>query len=198
MFAIENINFKCERCGKCCKHRGDLGLTPMDVFQISKYLNISCEEMVRRYTRLSHRHGNFPQLVIQGVGKQSTCIFYDRRSGCKIYPARPAQCYLFPLEPLTPSTSPNPKFGIRECYSKAKTDDKMPVQEWIRRSSDRYEAEKDIFHWYMETLPGLERFCEDNPYSKEKIKHLIYCEYDLTKDMDEQIKYNLSNKIFYV
>lgn len=197
MLSIETIKFKCDRCGKCCKHRGDIALTPMDVFQISKYLGCSCEETVRKYTRLSHRHGNFPQVVIQGEGKQSTCIFYDRRIGCKIYPVRPAQCYMFPLVPLTASTDPNPKFGIRECYSKSVADP-VPVQEWIRRSSDRYESEKEIFHWYMEILSGLERFSEDNPYSKERIKKLLYCEYDLSKDMEEQIKQNLSKKIFYV
>lgn len=38
MLSIETIKFKCDRCGKCCKHRGDIALTPMDVFQISKYL----------------------------------------------------------------------------------------------------------------------------------------------------------------
>ncbi len=31
MLSIETIKFKCDRCGKCCKHRGDIALTPMDV-----------------------------------------------------------------------------------------------------------------------------------------------------------------------
>ena len=194
IYSINAIDFKCERCGKRCKHRGNLALTPMDVFQISKHLEISCEETVQKYTRLSHRH-NFPQLVLLAEGKQNVCIFYDRRIGCKIYSVRPAQCYLFPLIPLTSISDPNPEFTIRQCNSKVSSNTKVDVQDWIRSSSARYEREKDIFKWYIEQLSKIEYFCRTKTDELDMIKNLLYCQYDLSKDMDFQIRANLS-KIF--
>lgn len=195
MEQISTINFKCERCGKCCKHRGDLALTPMDVFQIAKHLKTSCEEIVRKYTRLSHRH-NFPQLLIEGTTKQSICIFYDRNTGCKIYPIRPAQCYLFPLVPLTPITISDPKFSIRQCTSKSKTVENISVSEWIKNSCTRYEAEKNIFSWYIEQQPIIDFLCYLHKEKMDLVKQLLYCQYDLEQEMEAQIKKNITEIIF--
>ena len=194
MISISKINFECQRCGKCCKHRGDLALTPMDVFQISKFLRISCEEMVKRYTQLSHRH-DFPQIVLQGVSKQSICIFYDKRKGCTIYPVRPTQCYLFPLATIT--SFKDEQFRIQHCPGHNANTESQPVLDWIRNSSPRYESEKDLFIWYLEKLPEIDRLCHlMNSEHLNKVKELMYYDYDLTKDMESQIRFNLTYKLF--
>lgn len=198
MSTISEVDFKCQRCGQCCKHRGDLVLTPMDVFQISKYLRISCEETVRRYTQLSNRH-DFPQIVIQALGKQSTCIFYDNsKRDCTIYPTRPAQCYLFPLVPL-PDLEEE-QFEIQRCAGYGGYDgssQKTPVLEWIKNSSTRYESEKELFKWYLNKLYEIDKFCHLIDSTRfNQVKDIMYCQYDLSEDMESQIRFNLTYKVF--
>lgn len=193
MYLISNMDFKCDRCGKCCKHRGDLALTPMDIFKISQHLNMSCEETVKKYTRLSHRH-NFPQIVLLSEGKQDTCVFYSKNC-CKIYPVRPSQCYLFPLILLTSLSDPNPKFSIQKCYSKTRSEEQIPVQDWISQSSGRFASEKELLNWYILQFSRLEKICILHSDKLNIIKKILYCDYDLSGDMELQVRTNL-NKIF--
>lgn len=194
MIEVSNVNFECIRCGKCCKHRGDLALTPMDVFQISKFLRISCEEMVWKYTTLSHKH-DFPQPLIQGKGSQNTCIFYQSNE-CLIYPVRPAQCYLFPLVALTPLLPfENEKFAIRidgGCCNFHGTSKNIGVLDWIRNASTRYQDEKSIFIWFLHQIPKIEYLCRSNKKQFDMVKKIMYCQYDLSGDMESQIKSNIA------
>ena len=46
------IWFKCTQCGKCCtKQTGDLGLTPADIYMLSKEFGVEMSEVVSRYAK---------------------------------------------------------------------------------------------------------------------------------------------------
>ena len=45
----ETFKFHCTCCGKCCIHREDILLNPKDIYNMSKELGISTEELFRRY-----------------------------------------------------------------------------------------------------------------------------------------------------
>lgn len=45
----EPFKFHCTMCGKCCIHREDILLSPKDIYNISKELDIKPEEMFGLY-----------------------------------------------------------------------------------------------------------------------------------------------------
>lgn len=189
MLRVKETDFMCQRCGKCCKHRGDLHLTPIDVFQISKFLGITCEEMVRKYTRLSHMH-NFPQIALDVVGSQDVCIFYKRQE-CLIYPARPAHCYTFPFV-ICKDSEETQSFGAQLCYSRVKRQERILVKQYIQDSSERYEAEKELFRYVVDMLNIIDSICQDmNKCDLDQVKKLIYCDYNTEEEMEPQIRRNM-------
>ena len=44
------FQFKCRKCGKCCKNQDTILFSPMDVFRIAKKLEISPDAVIKRYT----------------------------------------------------------------------------------------------------------------------------------------------------
>ena len=45
----EPFHFKCRSCGKCCKNREDILLTPRDIFRIALYLQKTSTEVIEEY-----------------------------------------------------------------------------------------------------------------------------------------------------
>ena len=45
----EPFRFHCTMCGKCCINREDILLTPRDIYCMAKELQISPEELFKRY-----------------------------------------------------------------------------------------------------------------------------------------------------
>ena len=44
------VKLGCNLCDKCCIYRGDIRLLPINVWRISKYLNISVKEFIDKFT----------------------------------------------------------------------------------------------------------------------------------------------------
>ena len=49
------VKLGCNLCDKCCIYRGDIRLLPINVWRISKYLNISVNDLVSMTTDLEAR-----------------------------------------------------------------------------------------------------------------------------------------------
>ena len=45
----EGFYFRCTKCGRCCRDRKDILLTPYDLDRMSKHLKIKREEIVKHY-----------------------------------------------------------------------------------------------------------------------------------------------------
>ncbi len=86
-------NFKCRRCGNCCKWPGIVRLTDDDADNIAEYLGIPFEEFIEKYTRLSPDR----RCLVLTDNEQGGCIFYrEPPPGCLIQPVKPYQCGAFP------------------------------------------------------------------------------------------------------
>ena len=59
-------NLNCLICDRCCKYRGDIRLTPINVLEISKYLKISPKNFLEKYT--IELEDEQPEIVIKAVG----------------------------------------------------------------------------------------------------------------------------------
>ncbi len=88
----KGLKFKCTECGKCCGGApGYVWLTNSDIQRLSEHLNISEDELIKKYCR---QVGNRISLKERAVNYN--CIFLvDSR--CSVYEGRPTQCRTYPF-----------------------------------------------------------------------------------------------------
>lgn len=93
----DKFRFKCRACGKCCRNRHDIILPPYDVYKISKYLNLSPEEMINQYCEwYIGPDSKLPIVRILPRGAGNVCPFMQNKL-CTIHAVKPGVCALFPL-----------------------------------------------------------------------------------------------------
>jgi len=84
-------NFRCQRCGTCCKQPGFVYLKAGDVERLATHLAIDVYQFTETYCLLMDR-----QHLVLKKRSDETCLFLGG-SGCSVYDARPTQCREFPL-----------------------------------------------------------------------------------------------------
>lgn len=88
----------CREClGNCCiGESGYIWVTPKEIENIAKFLNISIDEVKISYLdKIKYR---FSIKEIEMDENNFACIFFDiNKRGCKIYEVRPTQCKSFPF-----------------------------------------------------------------------------------------------------
>jgi Fe-S-cluster containining protein len=80
---------------RCCRE-ATLILSPYDILRLSRRLNLSTGEFLRRHTRREEEAGSGLPLVLVKPARPGGCPFLGE-AGCNVYPDRPAACRLFPL-----------------------------------------------------------------------------------------------------
>ena len=101
--ASDNFEFECQQCGRCCMNRRDIILSPFDIYQGAKYLNISCVDFIQQYTyRTLGRDSKIP-IVLLDTDETNKCPFlkFDYKKSmkwkCSINPAKPMNCANHPI-----------------------------------------------------------------------------------------------------
>ncbi len=92
MTAETDDNFKCLRCGQCCREAGFVYLTEADVDRIADYLDMSIDAFMARYTRLVADRRKLSLIE----NDDDSCIFLDARNHCEIQAVKPLHCKAFP------------------------------------------------------------------------------------------------------
>jgi Fe-S-cluster containining protein len=93
----DTFRFKCYGCGRCCKNREDILLSPKDLFNIAVALGKTTKEVMEsvcdRYIGGSSR---IPLVRLKPIGQNKVCpLLKDNR--CIVHALKPAVCALFPL-----------------------------------------------------------------------------------------------------
>ena len=106
---LKNGKFICTRCGICCKNKG-IELSNSEIQEIANFLDISVSEFKSKYVRF--KKVNYTRKIINHTYKikglatilskkpDGNCVFLEFKGDkavCKIYPARPISCKLFPF-----------------------------------------------------------------------------------------------------
>lgn len=102
----EKARFKCLRCGKCCGNGPNVGLTAFDIHRIARFLNVNWQELKGKYV-VAVIADMVAVPTLRGK-TDGTCIFLEHEDGkpsCRIYPARPMRCRLYPFMPHSPSSN---------------------------------------------------------------------------------------------
>ena len=88
----DGLAFTCTMCGKCCTGEpGYVWVTDEELAAIAAFRKEPLAEVTGLYTRRAKGHRTLREKA------NGDCIFYDRKTGCTIYPVRPAQCRTWPF-----------------------------------------------------------------------------------------------------
>lgn len=88
----DGLRFGCTRCGRCCRGAGTVRVSEAELEALARRLDLSPDEFRPAFTR--KLRGGERSLREK---RNRDCIFYDRSSGCSVYPDRPRQCRTWPF-----------------------------------------------------------------------------------------------------
>lgn len=88
----------CAGCSSCCRDMGQsIWLDPYDVFQLTKHLDKTLEQLLEKEVELHVEDGLIlPNIPMMGEG-EPVCGFLNNEERCSIHTFRPGYCRLFPL-----------------------------------------------------------------------------------------------------
>ena len=88
------VSFHCQRCGNCCRRRGEVQVTDAECQTIAGVLELPEPIFTEAFTRLrADRQG-----LALAERPDGACIFLEEDPiGCQIQAAKPRQCRDFPF-----------------------------------------------------------------------------------------------------
>ena len=99
----DTFDFQCQQCGRCCMHRTDIILNPFDVYNGARYLGISTQEFLEKYTQCQLGGVSRIPIVLLTCDDRGWCplLKFDIKDGgkykCIINPAKPGACANHPI-----------------------------------------------------------------------------------------------------
>lgn len=180
-------NLQCKMCDRCCKYRGDIRLTPINILEISKFLKIEIEEFLEKYTH--EIEGEEPEIALKSIGKEESCILNDTKTyKCKIQKVKPMQCVVFPLIPIDVKND----LFINSNSCILEEDKKTTVNKWLNGNNKIYKRNKDIYLIWIKLIEELQpKWKQLTKKEQETIKQLLFKEYNPNKNYKKQIIKNI-------
>ncbi|MEG0127082.1 MAG: YkgJ family cysteine cluster protein, partial [Clostridia bacterium] len=125
----DTIQFRCKACGKCCKHRDDVLLTPYDLFRIARFFVRTPLEIIERYCVVyDGKDSHIPLVKIDPVPPDNSCPFL-RDKKCIVHKDKPLVCAVYPL---ARATGPEGPFYVLKPDVKCGSNDRtVSVRDWI-------------------------------------------------------------------
>lgn len=105
------LPFDCTGCGKCCKTKGDVLLSPDETRSSSSHLGLTVEKFKELYVAeeevtvimsldpVEVPPGETGWTVLRHKKEDGSCVFLGKDNMCGIYEARPLQCSTYPFWP---------------------------------------------------------------------------------------------------
>ena len=184
------VKLGCNLCDKCCIYRGDIRLLPINVWRISKYLNLSIKEFLEKYTERPMR--NKLELVLKTTGELKQCILYDEiGKKCGIHSVKPLQCVMFPLIPENLKRD----YFIDSGQCKIEDAKVITVNEWVNGNNNNYRRNKKICMEWIKFIEWAQIKSEN--LSEDKIDELYRIlfenNYSRTWNLKRQMLKNMWN-----
>lgn len=174
----------CEGCSACCHGIGDLVvLTPFDVYEMVKHLNVSIDELLE--DKIELRENNkilLPYLKMQGDSER--CSFLNEEGRCMIHGHRPNICRLFPLGRVYENNDFKYFLQVNNCTKPNLKN--VKVKEWI--GIDNYPENKAFilaWHQLIKALTFRLKFVQDAEERKAINEYLLDKFYRMVLKDDE-------------
>ena len=205
----DTFKFHCDQCGKCCTHREDIILSPMDIFKMAKELKISTVDFYHEYCVFNiGEHTRMPIVRLASEGKDTHCVMLKNHR-CSVHKVKPAVCAMFPLgrymsfekddynaESIDTSKV---KYLLQplECGDESET---HTVREWLNGFDINLEDEA-----FVQWQKAISRFSSKFKELEKKqdmltmmeiwfvVRVSLYLQYDTSKDFLPQFDCNVEN-----
>ena len=205
----DTFKFHCDQCGKCCTHREDIILSPMDIFKMAKELKISTVDFYHEYCVFNiGEHTRMPIVRLASEGKDTHCVLLKNHR-CSVHKVKPAVCAMFPLgrymsfekddynaESIDTSKV---KYLLQppECGDESET---HTVREWLSGFDIKLEDEA-----FVQWQKAISRFSNKFKELEKKqdmltmmeiwfvVRVSLYLQYDTSMDFLPQFNYNVEN-----
>ena len=89
-------DFKCLRCGACCRWKGAVKLEDAEVDAIAAYLQMPVAEFLEAHTRLTPDRKHLSLCEKANGECEYLTVAPDGLPACIIEPVKPRQCRVFP------------------------------------------------------------------------------------------------------
>lgn len=202
----DKFRFSCRQCGKCCIEREDILLTPLDLFKLSKKLNMTPNDFVEKYGEVYIGDSSRMVLVrLKPRGSIRRCpLLKDRK--CSVHDAKPRVCAMFPIGRafrLNPEKNSADQISVKNIEyifngAHCGNAEEHTVQEWLEAFGIPIEDE-----FFVEWQKTLTEICEivhlaEKKFSLEKtldiiwsaIYALMYMRYDIDQEFIPQFEKN--------
>lgn len=205
----DTFKFHCDQCGKCCTHREDIILSPMDIFKMAKELKMTPVEFYHEYCVFNiGEHTRMPFVRLASEGKDTHCVLLKNHR-CSVHKVKPAVCAMFPqgrymsfekddynAESIDTSKV---KYLLQppECGDESET---HTVREWLSGFDIKLEDEA-----FVQWQKAISRFSSKFKELEKKqdmltmmeiwfvVRVSLYLQYDTSKDFLPQFNYNVEN-----
>ena len=205
----DTFKFRCDQCGKCCTHREDIILSPMDIFKMAKELKMTPVEFYHEYCVFNiGEHTRMPIVRLASEGKDTHCVLLKNHR-CSVHKVKPAVCAMFPLgrymsfekddynaESIDTSKV---KYLLQppECGDESET---HTVREWLSGFDIKLEDEA-----FVQWQKAISRFSSKFKELEKKqdmltmmeiwfvVRVSLYLQYDTSKEFLPQFNYNVEN-----
>ena len=205
----DTFKFHCDQCGKCCTHREDIILSPMDIFKMAKELKMTPVEFYHEYCVFNiGEHTRMPIVRLASEGKDTHCVLL-KNYRCSVHKVKPAVCAMFPLgrymsfekddynaESIDTSKV---KYLLQppECGDESET---HTVREWLSGFDIKLEDEA-LVQWQKAISRFSNKFKElekkQDMLTMMEIRFVVrvslYLQYDTSKEFLPQFNYNVEN-----
>ena len=184
----------CHGCFACCQKMGQsIVLDPLDIYRLTKHLNVSFEQLLADKIELNVVDGLIlPNLKMSGT--EERCAFLNEEGRCSIHQFRPGICRLFPLGRYYNNGSFQYFLQIHECRKENRT--KVKVKRWID-TPDLKQNEKYILEWHDFVIELQEQLMEmtDESYSKKINLFLLQSFFVEPYDMQTDFYIQFGNRL---
>lgn len=185
----------CTGCSACCQGMGSsIILDPLDIFNLTKGLNLTVEQLMVDKIELNVVDGTIlPNLKM--AGESERCSFLNEEGRCSIHTFRPGICRLFPLGRLYEEHGFKYFLQVHECKKENKT--KIKVKKWID-TPDLKKNEQFVidWHYFLKDLQTKIKESKDEGWIKEinlYVLNQFYLKpYDSNQDFYVQFQERLS------
>lgn len=205
----DTFKFHCDQCGKCCTHREDIILSPMDIFKMAKELKMTPVEFYHEYCVFNiGEHTRMPIVRLASEGKDTHCVLLKNHR-CSVHKVKPAVCAMFPLgrymsfekDDYNAESIDNSKVKYLlqppECGDESET---HTVREWLSGFDIKLEDEA-----FVQWQKAISRFSNKFKELEKKqdmlsmmeiwfvVRVSLYLQYDTSKEFLPQFNYNVEN-----
>lgn len=189
----DSFDFKCKKCGKCCKLDIVVLLSPADIFRIAKHLCKPTVYVIQTYTEwYIGKDSKFPIFIFKNNAGVCPMLFNNK---CRIDSVKPAVCRLYPLGRAEMESELIYFLQDVECGQKGCS---VVVEDWIKEyataaSERNYRRNNELMTDLITNyLRNLHKKMGDVIYSQlcNQIVDALYVHYDTEKDFIVQLEEN--------